>query len=59
VVSSQSAEHHSKAVNDYLLPGQKHEWKWDEPELRGSLKIDLTAKTDAEDLHAQLAVADR
>jgi fimbrial chaperone protein len=57
VVSGQSAERYSKNLNDYLLPGQKHEWKFDEPQLRGSLQIDLTAKTDTEDVHANLAVA--
>jgi fimbrial chaperone protein len=58
VVCGPSAEPHSKALNDYLLPGQKHEWMFDEPELRGCLQIDVTAKTDAEDLHAQLAVVE-
>jgi fimbrial chaperone protein len=58
MVSGPSAEHCSRILNDYLLPGQKHEWKFDEPPLRGSLQIDLTAKTDAEDFHAQLVVAE-
>jgi fimbrial chaperone protein len=57
VVSSQPAGRYSTSLNDYLLPGQKHEWKFDEPQLRGSLQIDLTAKTDTEDVHAKLAVA--
>jgi fimbrial chaperone protein len=57
VVSGQPAERYSKSLSDYLLPGQKHEWKFDEPQLRGSLQIDLTAKTDTEDVHANLAVA--
>jgi len=59
LLSDQSAERPSKVLNDYLLPGQKHEWKFDEPQLRGSLQIDLTAKTDTEDVHAHLAVAAR
>jgi fimbrial chaperone protein len=58
LVSGQSPEHCKKVLNDYLLPGQKHEWKFDEPPLRGSLQINLTAKTDAEDFHAQLVVAE-
>jgi fimbrial chaperone protein len=59
LLSDQSAERPSKNLNDYLLPGQKHEWKFDEPQLRGSLQFDLTAKTDTEDVHAHLAVASR
>jgi fimbrial chaperone protein len=57
VGSGQPAERYSKSVSDYLLPGQKHKWKFDETQLRGSLQIDLTAKTDTEDVHANLAVA--
>jgi len=59
LVTDQSKEKHNRTLNDYLLPGQKHEWKFDEPQLRGNLQIDLTAKTDAEEFHAHLAVADR
>jgi fimbrial chaperone protein len=58
LVSGRSAEQLSKSLNDYLLPGQKHEWKFDEPQIRGIFQIDLTAITDAEDSHAQLALAD-
>jgi fimbrial chaperone protein len=59
VVSEQASGPPRRTLNDYLLPGQKHEWKFDEPQLRDSLQIDLTAKTDAEDVHAHLAVAGR
>jgi fimbrial chaperone protein len=59
LVGGQSTERQNKTLNDYLLPGQKHEWKFDEPQLRESLQIDLTAKTDTEDVHAHLAVAGR
>jgi fimbrial chaperone protein len=59
LASGQAAQPPGRTLNDYLLPGQKHEWKFDEPQLRDSLQIDLTAKTDAEDVHAHLAVAGR
>ena len=58
VASSQSEEVVSKILSDYLLPQQKREWTFDEPQLRGLFQIDLTAKTDAEDSDAKLAVAE-
>jgi fimbrial chaperone protein len=57
--NDQAAAGPSKVLSDYLLPGQKREWKFDEPQLRGTEEIEVTAKTDAEDVHEHLAVAGR
>ncbi|HEX4427303.1 MAG TPA: fimbria/pilus periplasmic chaperone [Terriglobales bacterium] len=46
----------SQSFNEYLLPGQKHDWKIEDPTLRGAHEIQLTAKTDAEESHAHVVV---
>jgi fimbrial chaperone protein len=57
-VGDQHGEPVGEFLNDYLLPGQRHEWTINDPRLRGVLEVDLTAKTDGEDSHAHLLVAE-
>jgi fimbrial chaperone protein len=58
VVADQQGKPVSQSVNEYLLPGQKHDWKIEDPALRAAHEIQLTAKTDAEESHAHVVVAE-
>jgi fimbrial chaperone protein len=44
----------SKIVLDYLLPGQSHEWVFEEAQIRSARKLSLTAGTDEGNFSASL-----
>ena len=44
----------SKIVLDYLLPGQSHEWVFEDPQIRSAQKFSLTAVTDEGNFNASL-----
>ena len=44
----------TKTVLDYLLPGQRHEWIFEEPQIRETQKLSLTAVTDEGNFSAPL-----
>jgi fimbrial chaperone protein len=59
LVADQHGKPVAESLNEYLLPGQKHDWKIEDPDLRGAHELQLTAKTDAEESHAHVVVAEQ
>jgi fimbrial chaperone protein len=58
LVADQQGKPVSQPLNEYLLPCQKHAWKIEDPDIRGARELLITAKTDAEESHAHVVVAE-